>query len=121
MIHSILGLAQNSSYGKVARITHDLKGKILVRWLDDGCINECLLESVKGCVALFIKNEGGLLGKVVGERSGYMREVFDEMSIEPGMPKETTNTLNIRGRWELLYDFYLSLIHLYPMLKHSMS
>ncbi|XP_066373593.1 uncharacterized protein [Miscanthus floridulus] len=53
------------SYGKVARITHDLEGMIPIGCLYDGRKNECLLESVKGCIALFAENEGDFLGKQI--------------------------------------------------------
>ena len=85
MMPTILSLTQNSSYRKVARITHDLKRETPIWWLYDGRRNECLLEVIEGCIALFIKSERGFLGKKASERPGYLRKVFDETSIESGV------------------------------------
>jgi hypothetical protein len=50
-----------------------------------------------------------------------VKDVFDESSIEPNMSKETTDAFNIGGRWKLLYNFNLCLIHLNPTLRYKVS
>jgi hypothetical protein len=43
---------------------------------------------VKGSIALLIRDERGFLGQEIGQRPGYLREIFDETPIKPGVAKE---------------------------------
>ena len=50
---------KHCAYGVVICIAHDLERKFPIRWLNDGCGYECLLEGIEGHEAFLVEVEYG--------------------------------------------------------------
>nr|GEU85969.1 hypothetical protein [Tanacetum cinerariifolium] len=63
----------------------------------DWSFSQFSFEYLKGFNTLFGEEEWGIFLKKTGHRSGYLQKVFYESSIETGMTKKVTNTLDGSG------------------------
>nr|GEY91813.1 reverse transcriptase domain-containing protein [Tanacetum cinerariifolium] len=96
-IHNAFVQDEDRTYGKVACIAHKLKGKVQIGGNQDWSFCQFFLECLKGFNTLFGEEERGIFLKKTGHRPGYLQKILYESSIEAGMTKETTDTLNGSG------------------------
>nr|GEU99123.1 hypothetical protein [Tanacetum cinerariifolium] len=96
-IHNAFVQDEDRTYGKVACIAHKLKGKVLIGGNQDWSFCQFFLECLKGFNTLFGEEERGIFLKNTGHRPGYLQKILYESSIEAGMTKETTDTLDGSG------------------------
>nr|GEX92813.1 hypothetical protein [Tanacetum cinerariifolium] len=85
------------TYGKITCIAHKFKGEVPIEGNEDWCLSQFLLKCLKSFNTLFGEEEWSIFFKKTGHRPGYLRKVLYESSIESGMTKETTDTLDDSG------------------------
>nr|GEW49107.1 hypothetical protein [Tanacetum cinerariifolium] len=99
------------TYGKINCIAHKLKGEVLIGGNYNWCFSQFPLKCFKSFNTLIGEEERGILLKKMGHQPGYLRKVLYESSIEAGMTKETTDTLDGSGmRQRLVSSHRLSIL-----------
>nr|GFA49712.1 hypothetical protein [Tanacetum cinerariifolium] len=96
-IHNAFVHDEDCTDSKVACIAHELKGQISVRGNRDWSFSQFSFECFKSFNTLFGEKEWGIFFKETSHRSSYLQKVFYEPSIEAGMTKKATDTLNSGG------------------------
>nr|GEW75364.1 ribonuclease H-like domain, reverse transcriptase, RNA-dependent DNA polymerase [Tanacetum cinerariifolium] len=120
-LHVVYVHYMDCTYGKVACITHKLKGQVPIGGNHDWSFSKKFLECLKGFNTLFGEEEYGIFLKKMGHRSGYLPKVFYESSIEVGMTKKSTDTLDGSGMRYLSDYINFSLIYLNAILGDLMA
>nr|GEV24672.1 putative reverse transcriptase domain, ribonuclease H-like domain, aspartic peptidase domain protein [Tanacetum cinerariifolium] len=112
----ILLVKQDRTYGKVACIAHKFKWQVL-GGNKDWCFSQFPFECLKSFNTLIREEERSIFLKKTGHRPSYLRKVLYESSIEAGMTKKATDTLDGSGM-RLLSDYInFSLIYLNHILE----
>nr|GEV71254.1 hypothetical protein [Tanacetum cinerariifolium] len=119
-IHNAFVHDEDHTYGKVTCIAHKLKGQVS-RGQSRLELHSIFLKCLKGFNTLFGEEKWGMFLKKTCHRPGYLQKVLYESSIEAGITKKATNTLDSSGMRQLsnYIDFYL--IYLNPILGDLMA
>nr|GFA76589.1 hypothetical protein [Tanacetum cinerariifolium] len=96
-IHNAFVHDEDCTDSKVDCIAHELKGQISVGGNRDWSFSQFSFECFKSFNTLFGEKEWGIFFKETSHRPGYLQKVFYEPSIEAGMTKKATDTLNSGG------------------------
>nr|GEW36192.1 reverse transcriptase domain-containing protein [Tanacetum cinerariifolium] len=95
--------------------------KAPIRGNKDWCFSQLFLKCLKGFNTLIGEEERGIFFKKTGHRSGYLRKVLNESSIEAGMTKKSTDTLDGSGMRQLSDYINFGFINLNPVLRDLMA
>nr|GEZ90416.1 reverse transcriptase domain-containing protein [Tanacetum cinerariifolium] len=96
-IHNAFVHDEDRTYGKVICIADKLEGQVPVAGNQDWCFSQFSFECLKGFNTLFGEEKWDIFLKKMGHRPGYLQKVLYESSIEAGMTKKATDTLDGSG------------------------